>query len=105
MYKQTRLDKTEIFGDGTIEVRFARELVDDDGTVTGMGSYTTVCEPGVDIDARFAAENEHFTANNIVPVGPADIARVKALAQTVWTAEVISAYAEKLAALGPDLAP
>lgn len=99
MHKQTVLDQIEISRDGTINLRFAKEVVDDDGTVISSEWHRTVCPPGTDVDAQIAAVNQHLVVGlKCMPVDAADIARVKALTPTVWTKAVKDAHAAKLAA-------
>jgi hypothetical protein len=99
MHKQTVLDRIEVERDGTINLRFAQEVVDDDGSIIKSEPHRTVCAPGTDVDAHIVAISEHIVTHlKGAPIGADDIARVKALTPTVWTKKVKDAHAAKRAA-------
>ena len=98
MQKQTTVNQIEIAGDGSIGVRLAKQIVDDDGTVLSSQWHRTLMPPGTDIDAQMAAVNASLTGMNAAAVAPADIDRIKAYAITAWTVDAIAAYAAKAAA-------
>jgi hypothetical protein len=99
MHKQTTVDQIEIRPDGTVGIRFAKQVVDDDGTVLSSGwDRSTPMAPGCDIDAQMAAVNAGLADLGYPAVTDADIARIKAQAAAAWTPDVISAYAVAVAA-------
>lgn len=96
MHKQTVLDQIEITRDGTIGLRFAKEVVDDDGTVISKEWHRTALPPGTDIDGQMEAVNNHLAADlKCAPVAASEIARVHALTPIVWTKAVREAQARK----------
>lgn len=100
MFKRTVIDQIEITRDGTINLRLAKEVVDDDGTVISSGWHRTVLPPGGDIDAQIATVNEHLTTGlKCAPVNSAEIDRVKIVAPVVWTEEVRAAWSTRVAAV------
>jgi len=99
MKKQTIIDQIEITRDGTIQVRFAKQVVDDDGTVLNSAYHRTAFPPGHDIDAQMAAVNENLVRDlKCMPVDAAEIARIKAVTPVVWTKAVKDAHRAKMAA-------
>lgn len=107
MKKQTVVDQIEITRNGTIQLRIAKELVDDDGTILTSSWHRTSLPPGHDIDAQMAAVNAHLTQGLGFPsVSASDIDRVKTLAAPAWTDDVVQAYLDEVAkSLPPELTP
>ncbi len=100
MHKQTILDQIEITRDGTINLRFAKEIVDDDGSVIGSEWHRTAIPPGQDVDAQIAAVNEHLVTHlKCSPVAASELQRVKTLLPMVWTDDVLAAYAVRKATI------
>lgn len=99
MHKQTVIDQIEIQRDGTIQLRFAKEIVDDDGTVLSKDWHRTALPPGQNIDAQMQVVNDHLVSMKCAAVDTAEIGRVKALEPVVWTKAVKDAYAAKQAEL------
>lgn len=98
MHKQTVVDQIEITRDGTLQLRLAKEVVDDDGSILSREWHRTLLPPGHDIDKQMALVNDHLAQMNCAAVDTAEIARVKAIAPVVWTDEVRGAYAARAAA-------
>lgn len=95
MHKQTVVDQIEIVRNGQIQIRMAKEVVDDDGSVLSREWHRSAVAPGEDIDAQMAAVNEHLTSGlNYPAVSANDIARIHAVADVTWTQDVIAAYRE-----------
>jgi hypothetical protein len=95
--RQTVVDQIEITRDGTIGVRCAKEIIDDDGTVLTSQWHRTVLPPGTDIDAQMALVNQHLTGGlKEAAVSASDIARIKTVAPVAWTDEVKTNYAAKV---------
>lgn len=98
MIKQTVIDRIEISRDGTINIRMAKEVIDDDGTVISSGWHRTVLPPGLNIDAQFAAVNENLVRGlKCSPVAASDIERLKAVVPVVHTKAVKDAYVARMA--------
>jgi hypothetical protein len=98
MHKQTVIDQIEIVRDGTIQVRLAKEIVDDDGTVISAVWHRTILPPGLDVDEQMRQVNEHLIQMGWAGVATGDIDRIKQVAPVVWTEAVKLAYASKEAA-------
>jgi hypothetical protein len=101
MEKRTVIDQVEITRDGTINLRMAKEVVDDDGTVLQSGLHRTSFPPGHDIDAQMAAVNAGLVRDLKMPAVAADdflLLRLKETAPLVWTDAVKQGYADKIAA-------
>jgi hypothetical protein len=75
--KETVVDKIEVLENGTIQVRTAVRVIED-GEVLSSSFQRRVLTPGADIS------NED--------------AKVVAIANATWTAEVVTAYNDMLAA-------
>lgn len=99
MEKRTVIDQIEVTRDGYLNLRMAKEVIDDDGeTVISSGWHRTTMPPGHDIDAQMAVVNKHLEEGlKCKPVAPDEIARVKALAPVVWTAAVIARHQARVA--------
>ena len=76
--EQTIIDKLEILEDGQIQVRRAR-VIYDDGKEISRTFHRHVIDPGRDV-AKLPEED----------------ARVRAVAEAVWTTEVVTAREAKL---------
>lgn len=88
MHKQTILDRIEIVWNGQISLRFAKQIVDRDGTVVSTEPHRAILQPGRDIDAQMATVNSHLVGILNYPGANArEIGRVKALASIAWTNE------------------
>ncbi len=98
MEKRSVVDQIEIQRDGSVQVRIAREVVDDDGSVLSREWHRTSLPPGMDVDSQMAAVNQHLRGMNGVAVPAADIARVKAATKAFWTKAVLDRHNEKAAA-------
>ena len=90
--KTLKLSQTEI-NDNAIQIRFEKFSSDGDS----LGWHRTAIETGGDIDAQFAAVNAHLASQSYASVSAEDIATVKTIASSVWTAEVVAAYQAKVA--------
>ena len=86
--KQLIIDQIEVTSNGTVQVRMHK--LSSDGDL--LGNHRTAIEPGGDIDAQIAAVNAHMATENFAPIPDADVARLKAICNTAWTAEVVAAY-------------
>lgn len=97
MHKQTVIDQIEITRDGSVQIRMAKEVIDDDGSVLSQEWHRTSLPPGGDIDLQMATVNEHLTTGlNCAPVEASDIARVKSYLPIAWTPEVLTRHAAKV---------
>lgn len=78
MKKQTVIDQIEIKRDGTVNIRIAKEIVDDHGTVLLSEWHRTVLPPGQDIDVQMMAVNDHLVQMRCEPVSGPDMERLRA---------------------------
>jgi hypothetical protein len=85
--EETKIDRMEILEDGLIQVRKAR-VIYDDGKEISRTFHREVLDPG--------AQPTDMTEKD---------ARVQAVAEAVWTPEVVSARETKLEATRTRLAP
>jgi hypothetical protein len=96
--KQTIIDQIEITRYGSIQIRFAKVVVEDDQVLVSEYHRTSI-EPGGDIQAQMDAVNAHLTGSlKAAPVIAKDIAYINAIAGTAWTPEVVAAWRAKQAA-------
>jgi hypothetical protein len=89
--KTLKLSQTEI-NDNAIQIRLEKFSSDGDS----LGWHRTAIETGGDIDAQFAAVNAHLGSQGYASVSAEDIATVKTIASSVWTAEVVAAYQARI---------
>jgi len=86
--KQLIIDQIEVTKNGTIQIRMHK--LSSDGDM--LGNHRAAIAPGGNVDAQVAAVNAHMAAENFASIPDADVARVKAICNTVWTADVVAAY-------------
>lgn len=98
MKKQTTVNAVTILDTGRIEVRFAKQVIDDDGSVLANEWHRVAIEPGVDVDAIMAVVNEHLGLLKCEPVCVDGIAQIKTYADLAHTPEAVAAFQEKQAA-------
>lgn len=79
----TVLDQIEVRGDGTINLRFDKQVVID-GKVVAREWHRAGLPPNTDIDAMAAAVNKDLGAIGYPPISDADLTRIKAMAAHVW---------------------
>lgn len=103
MEKRTILDQIEISHDGTIGLRFAKQIIDDDGSVISSGWHRVPLPIGTDIEAQMAAVNEQLTTQlKQRDVEAAELTTLRAIAPVVWTKERTDAYTAKTSNLSSD---
>ena len=88
MAKSLIIDQIEVTKDGTVQVRMHKFSSDGDL----LGNHRTSIEPAGNINAQVAAVNAHMATENYSPIPDADVVKLTAICNTVWTAEVIAAY-------------
>lgn len=93
MKKQTVIDQVEIKADGVVQVRFFKQVIDDDGTVLSQDFHRTSIMPGQDVDAQMVAVNNHLVSMKCAPV--LDHSQLKAHATLAHTPEVVAAFKAK----------
>lgn len=99
MKKQTIIDQIEIKPCGTIQVRFAKQIVDSDGTVLSSDWHRTMLPPGHDIDAQMAAVNAHLGTLKCKAVDCSEIdTMVRPLLPIVWTDKRVKAHRDQVEA-------
>lgn len=95
--KQTSVNQIEVTENGTVQIRFAIDLVED-GKVIDRKWHRTSCPPGHDIEAQIAAVNAHLTAMGKEKVKTADVVKIRAHTDVAWTPEVIEAHKARVEA-------
>ena len=98
--KRTILDQIEITRNGTVQIRWAKEIVDGAQLVTS-DYHRTAVPPGRDIDAQIDAVSAHLGTMGWPVVQSDDIQRIKDHAAIAWTPQVISAFEVHQAAQNP----
>ena len=86
--KQLIIDQIEVTSNGTIQVRMHK--ISSDGDL--IGNHRTSIPPSGDINAQVAAVNSDMATQNYSPIPDADVAKLTAICNAAWTAEVIAAY-------------
>ena len=86
--KSLIIDQIEVTNNGTVQVRMHKISSDGDN----IGNHRTSIEPAGNISAQIAAVNAHMATENYSPIPDADVVKLTAICNTVWTAEVIAAY-------------
>jgi len=86
--KQLIIDQIEVTSNGIVQVRMHK--ISSDGDL--IGNHRTSFPPAADINTQVAAVNAHMATENYSAISDADVAKLTAICNTVWTAEVIAAY-------------
>ena len=86
--KQLIIDQIEVTSNGTVQVRMHK--MSSDGDL--IGNHRTSLPPATDINAQVATVNAHMATENYSAIPDVDVAKLTAICNTVWTAEVIAAY-------------
>ena len=88
MPKQLIIDQIEVTSNGTVQVRMHK--LSSDGDL--IGNHRTALPPATDINAQVAAVNAHMATENYSAISDADVAKLTAICNAAWTAEVVAAY-------------
>ena len=88
MPKQLIIEQIEVTSNGTVQVRMHK--MSSDGDL--IGNHRTSLPPATDITAQVAAVNAHMATENYSAIPDADVVKLTAICNTVWTAEVVAAY-------------
>lgn len=86
--KSLIIDQIEVSNNGTVYVRMHKMSSDEDL----IGNHRTALPPATDITAQVAAVNADMARENYSAIPDADVAKLTAICNTVWTAEVVLAY-------------
>jgi hypothetical protein len=86
--KQLTIDQIEVTQNGFIQVRMQK--ISSDGDV--IGNHRTAFPPATDINAQINAVNTQMSTENYAPISNADVAKLTAICNAAWTAEVVAAY-------------
>ena len=92
--KQLIINQIEVTSDGTVQVRMNK--LSSDGDL--IGNHRTALSPATDINAQVAEVNSHMATQNFAAISDADVAKLTAICNAAWTAEVIAAYQAEQAA-------
>ena len=98
MPKQIIIEQIEITNDGTVQVRMHK--LSSDGDL--IGNHRTSLPPATDINAQIGAVNTHMAEENYSAISDADVAKLTAICNTVWTAEVVAAYQAEQARIAAE---
>ena len=102
--RQSICDQIEVLRDGTIQVRTALVIVDVN-TVISLKWHRIELPPGSDISGQFDVVNAHLSSLGEAAISDADIAKIKSVATSAWTPEVVAAYQAALSSAQAALQP
>jgi hypothetical protein len=88
MAKSLIIEQIEVTNNGTVQVRLHK--ISSDGDL--IGNHRTSLPPATDITAQISAVNAHMATENYSAISDADVAKLTAICNAAWTAEVIAAY-------------
>ena len=86
--KKLTIEQIEVTQNGTIQIRMHK--ISSDGDL--IGNHRTSIEPNGDIAAQVAVVNAHMATENYSAISDADVAKLTAICNAAWTAEVVAAY-------------
>ena len=97
--KRTIIEKREVAQDGTVGVRFRKEIVED-GKVIAFEYHRTTLPPGFSLDAQMGLVNAHFVVMGYPSLK--DYESVRRIVDVEHTPEVIAAWKVAQAAREKD---
>jgi hypothetical protein len=86
--KKLTIEQIEVTQNGTIQIRMHK--ISSDGDL--IGNHRTSIEPNGNIAAQVAAVNAHMATENYSAISDADVAKLTAICNAAWTADVVAAY-------------
>ena len=86
--KSLIIDQIEVTSNGTVQVRMHK--LSSDGDL--IGNHRIALPPATDINAQVAAVNANMATENYSAISDSDVAKLTAICNAAWTAEVIAAY-------------
>jgi hypothetical protein len=90
--KQLIINQIEVTQNGTVQVRMHKFSSDGDL----LGNHRASLPPASDVNAQvtavISAVNTHMATENYGAISASDVAKLTAICNTAWTAEVIAAY-------------
>ena len=95
--KRTVLSQIEVTEGGHLQIRFAKQIVED-GKVLMSEYHRTSVECGGDVAAQMGAVNTHLAAMGCAAVATKDCDRIAAIAAADWTQERRDTWAAQKAA-------
>ncbi len=103
MHKQTILDTIELHRDGRIGLRFAQQVIDDDGTVLSSAWLRRDCAPGTDLSAEIADLNAALVAARGASIEPGDVERLSQIEPVVRRDELSTRHRAKVDAVQAEI--
>ena len=89
--KRTVISQIEVTEIGHLQIRFAKQIVED-GKVLMSEYHRTAVECGGSIDAQMVAVNNNLVEMGCMPVSADDIVRISAIANTDWTQQRVAKW-------------
>src|SRR4051812_38076757 len=89
--RQTVLNQIEVRPDGTLQLRFDKQIVDGD-LVTSLGWHRSVLLPGDDLKAHIKLVNESLVANDWGLIEKPAFARIDRIRKIEHTPAAIAAF-------------
>ena len=86
--KSLIIDQIEVSNNGTVYVRMHK--LSSDGDL--IGNHRTALPPATDINAQVAAVNANMATENYSAISDSDVAKLTAICNVAWTAEVVAVY-------------
>lgn len=91
LQKNTALNVIEITSNGTVQIRFAKQIVDADEVIASQWHRTSIF-PGADIKRQISEVNNHLGMMGYPSVADEDVIKINNQAKAAWTPEIIRAY-------------
>jgi hypothetical protein len=102
--KQLIINQIEVTQNGIIQVRMHKFSSDGDM----LGNHRTSLVPSSDVNAQvtfvISAVNTHMATENYAAISASDVAKLTAICNTVWTAEIVAAYQAEQARIAAEQA-
>ena len=93
--KKTIIDQIEITRNGTLQIRFGKQILED-GKEISCQWHRTSLEPGEDLDAQLAAVNAHLAQMNEAPCNDTSrLTMLQTIVRMVHTPAIVAAFVAK----------
>jgi len=86
LQKKTVIDQIEITSSGNVQVRFGKQILEDE-KILHQQWHRTSFEPGCDIDAQLKSVNNNLVSMGEAKVETSGIDRLKSLCAAAWDNE------------------
>lgn len=97
MEKTTLVDQVEVKRDGTLQIRFRKVLIDDDGAIIELGYHRATAAPGDNLAATLDNVDTHLQQMKNGGLSQEEKDFVTEVKDAMWTKDRVDAVKAKMA--------